>query len=301
MATDFDATADELYALPPEEFVERRDSAAREAKADDPETAKAIRALKKPSTAAWLLNQLVRANRDDVASLLDLSAALRLAQSRLEGAQLRELSKQRRLAVNALVREARELSAHLGKQASESVAREVEQSLEAALSSADAAQAVESGRLTTALNPDAGFGSGAPHLHVVREKEQAGRRAAAKSVAANSVAAKRGEAGGSAAKRAAAKEARAAADALARAEKAATQAADDVRAVTARRDEAVAEVGNLTEQIADLTSRLQDLEQRLADAKRLEREQRTAVTAAERAARRADLAVETARSALPDS
>jgi hypothetical protein len=297
MAADFDATADELYALPPEQFIERRDAAARDAKAHDSEIAKAIRALKKPSTAAWLLNQLVRANRDEVTSLLDLGAALRQAQSRLEGAQLRDLSKQRRQAVNALVREARQLAARLGKPASESVAREVEQSLEAALASAEAAQAVESGRLTTALAPDAGFDSAGPHLHVVREeKEQGGRRAAAKSAAAES-----GGATSAAAKRAAAKEARAAAEALARAEKAATQAADNLRAATARYEEAVAEVGNLTEEIADLTSRLQDLEQQLTDAKRSEREKRAAVTAAERAARRADLAVETARNALPDS
>jgi chromosome segregation ATPase len=306
MAADFDATADELYARPPEEFVERRDTAAREAKADDPETAKAIRALKKPSTAAWLLNQLVRANRDDVAGLLDLGAALRQAQSRLEGAQLRELSKQRRLAVNALVREARQLAARLGKPASESVAREVEQSLEAALSSAEAAQAVESGRLTTALNPDAGFDSGAPHLHVVREKEQVGRRAAAnsaaaKSTAASSTAAKSTAAKGAAAKKAASTQARAAAEALARAEKVAAQAAEELEAATAERDRAAAHVGDLTEQIADLTNQLRELEQQLTEAKRSERDARAALTAVERAARRAELAVESARGAVSDS
>jgi hypothetical protein len=296
MAADFDATADELYALPPEEFVQGRDTAAREAKADDPEAAKAIRALKKPSTAAWLLNQLVRANRDDVAGLLDLGAALRQAQSRLEGAQLRELSKQRRLAVNALVREARQLAARLGKPASESVAREVEQSLEAALSSAEAAQAVESGRLTTALNPDAGFDSGAPHLHVVREKEQAGRRAAANSAAAKSTAAT-----SAAAKKAASTQARAAAEALARAEKVAAQAAEELEAATAERDRAAAHVGDLTEQIADLTTQLHELEQQLTEAKRSERDARAALTAVERAARRAELAVESARGAVSDS
>lgn len=301
MAADFDATADELYALPPEEFVERRDTAAREAKADDPETAKAIRALKKPSTAAWLLNQLVRANRDDVAGLLDLGAALRQAQSRLEGAQLRELSKQRRLAVNALVREARQLAARLGKPASESVAREVEQSLEAALSSAEAAQAVESGRLTTALNPDAGFDSGAPHLHVVREKEQVGRRAAANSAAANSATANSPAAKSTAAKKAASTQARAAAEALARAEKVAAQAAEELEAATAERDRAAAHVGDLTEQIADLTNQLHELEQQLTEAKRSERDARAALTAVERAARRAELAVESARDAVSDS
>jgi len=286
MAADVDATADELYAVPPEEFVERRDAAARDAKADDPDVAKAIRALKKPSTSAWLLNQLVRANRDDVSSLLDLGAALRQAQSRLEGAQLRELSKQRRQAVNALVGEARRLAARLGKPASESVAREVEQSLEAALSSAEAARAVESGRVTTTLTPDSGFEAAGPHLRVVqKEKSQAGRLASAKSAAA----------------RRTATQARAAAAEVKRAEKAAADAAEELQAATTQRDRAVANVRDLTDQIAVLTRELQDLERQLADAKRAERDARTATAAAERAAHRADLAVETARGALSDS
>lgn len=274
---DFEAAADELYALPPERFVERRDAAAGAAMTTDPQTARAIRALKKPSSAAWLLNQLARANPDDVTGLLDLGAALRQAQSRLEGAQLRELSKQRRQAVNALVREARQLAVRLGKPASEAVAREVEQSLEAALASSEAAQAVRSGRLTTALTPDSGFDSAAPHLRVVREEKQhAGRGAGAKTAAAKSPEAKR---------------------ALARAETVAAKAATDVASAIARRDELTTNVGDITEQIADLTDQLHELEQRLADAKRAEREAQTAVTAAERAARRADLALETARGA----
>lgn len=286
MAAGFDDIADELYRLPPEQFVTRRDDAARAATAADPATGKAIRALKKPSTAAWLLNQVVRANADDVHSLLDLGAALRQAQSRLEGAQLRELSQQRRQAVNALVREARKLAVRLGKPATETVAREIEQSLEAALASAEAAQAVESGRLTTAITPDVGFDSAGPHLHVVREeKQEAGRRAAAK---------------GAAAKRPA-KQTREAVSALKRAEKAATQAAAEVRRATTQCDDAVAHVGDLTERIADLTQQLQRAKQQLTDAKRVEREARAALTAAERASRRADLAVEVARGNLPDA
>src|SRR6185312_5535486 len=185
----------------------------------------------------------------DVTALLDLGAALRQAQSRLEGAHLRELSKQRRQAVNALVSEARQLGVRLGKPTSESVAREVEQSLEAALSSAEAAQAVESGRLTTTLTPGSGFDTAGPHLHVVREeKHQAGRRAAAKGAAAK--------------------------DTLARAEKAAAEAAEELKAATTQRDETVAQVGDLTAQIAVLTNQLHELEQQLADAKRSERSAR---------------------------
>lgn len=275
MAADFDATADELYALPLERFIEQRDAAVRAAKRDDPAAAKAIQALKKPSTAAWLLNQLVRAKADEVSSLLDLGAALRQAQSRLEGAQLRDLSTQRRQAVNALVREARHLAARLLKPASESVAREVEQSLEAALASPDAARLVESGRLTTALTPDTGFDSAAPHLRVVHtEKAQPGRRAA-KATA----------------------DKKAAEEALKRAQTAAAQAASELDAVTAKRDAAAGRVENLTAEIADLTRRLAGLEQELAAVKRAEREARNEANAAERAARKANLSVEQAKAA----
>lgn len=284
MAADFDATADDLYGQPPERFIEQRDAAVRAAKGADPDLAKAIQALKKPSTAAWLLNQLVRANGADVSSLLDLGAALRQAQSRLEGAQLRELSKQRRQAVNALVREARQLATRLGKQASESVVREVEQSLEAALADPDAAQLVESGRLTTALTPDAGFDSAGPHLRVVQtEKTQTGRRAAT------------GTADKKAAAAAARAQARATAEALKRAEQAAARAASELDAAAAKRDRAADRVANLTTEIAALTERLADLEQELAAAKREERDARNEATAAERAVRQADLSVEQAR------
>jgi chromosome segregation ATPase len=225
----------------------------------------------------------VRDSRDDVTALLDLGAALRQAQSRLEGDQLRELSKQRRQAVNALVREARQLGVRLGKPASESVAREVEQSLEAALANPDAAQVVASGRLTTALTPDAGFDSAAPHLRVVQpENPQAARHAMAKPAKAAATAAAA---------------ARAAAEALRRAEKAAKEAAAQLVAATARRDEAADRVANLTRATAELTERLHALEQELTAAKREEREARKQATAAERAAHRADLAVEEAKAA----
>ncbi len=292
---DFDATADELYGLPPERFIEQRDAAVRAVKPDDPAAAKAIQSLKKPSTAAWLLNQLVRAKKAEVSSLLDLGAELRRAQTRLEGAQLRELSKQRRQAVNALVREARQLATRLGKPASESVAREVEQTLEAALANPDAAQLVESGRVITALSPDAGFDSAGPHLRVVHtEKEPAGRRGtsqpAGKQADTNAAETK-------AAKKAAAAESRAAAEALKRAEKSAAQAARELDDATARRDEAADRVENLTKEIADLSLQVTELEKELAEAKRADHEARAAATAAERAARKAELAVEQARAA----
>ena len=62
---DLDEVADELYAVPPEEFVALRTTRQDEAKADgDKALAKEIGALPKPSAAAWACNLLVREQRD---------------------------------------------------------------------------------------------------------------------------------------------------------------------------------------------------------------------------------------------
>ena len=65
---DLDEVADELYALPPDEFIPARKAREDEAKADgDKALAKEINALPKPSTAAWVCNLLVREARDEIA------------------------------------------------------------------------------------------------------------------------------------------------------------------------------------------------------------------------------------------
>ena len=50
--------ADELYALPLGEFTPARDARAKELKGD--ELGPKVKALKKPATAAWVVNLLVR-------------------------------------------------------------------------------------------------------------------------------------------------------------------------------------------------------------------------------------------------
>ena len=70
------------------------------ARADgDKALAAAIGKLRKPSTSAWAINMFVRSSTDEVEKLLDLGAAFRQAQDELDGAELRELSKQRQALV----------------------------------------------------------------------------------------------------------------------------------------------------------------------------------------------------------
>ena len=86
--------ADELYALPPAEFTAARDAKAKELKGTD--LAGAVKALKKPGIAAWVVNLLVRRESGQVDQLLSVGAALRDAQAAMSAGELRTLTKQRR-------------------------------------------------------------------------------------------------------------------------------------------------------------------------------------------------------------
>ena len=83
---DFDEVADELYEVPPEEFVALRKVRQDDAQADgDRALAADIGALPKPSVAAWVCNLLVRAHREEIPGLVQLGELLREAQQNLAG------------------------------------------------------------------------------------------------------------------------------------------------------------------------------------------------------------------------
>jgi hypothetical protein len=156
---DLAQVADELYALDPAEFTAGRDERARQARAaGDKSFSDAIKKLRRPTVSASLVNRLVRDAADQVGELLDLGDSLREAQEALAGDELRSLSARRRPMINALAQEAKRLAAEAGRTVSDQVEREVEATLEAVLADPAAADALRSGRLTTALSY-AGFGS----------------------------------------------------------------------------------------------------------------------------------------------
>jgi hypothetical protein len=160
-APEFEDAADELYGLHPDRFVPRRTELVKAAKAvKDKETATAIGALRKPSLGAWLANVLARESPDEVGALEELGGQLRSAQETLSGDALRTLTSQRRELVGALVARARKLAREDGEKVGDSVARDLEQTIAAALADPDAARAFAAGRLTTALEPGVGFTGG---------------------------------------------------------------------------------------------------------------------------------------------
>ncbi len=73
--------ADQLYALPPDEFTRARNQAERELRKDgEQEQADKVRALRKPTAAAGAANRLVREHRPEVDAFLAAAASLRDAQ-----------------------------------------------------------------------------------------------------------------------------------------------------------------------------------------------------------------------------
>ncbi|MFF3322607.1 hypothetical protein [Streptomyces sp. NPDC002889] len=159
---DLESIADELYALPPQEFVGargRHQAAARKAK--DRELADRIGALRRPTLSAWASNLLVRDRPDQVAGLLRLGEGLRRAHQELDPEQLRTLSRQQHAVVGELARQARRLAAEAGHPVSDEAQHEVEATLHAVLADPQAAQEWADGHLVRPLSPPVGFTAGA--------------------------------------------------------------------------------------------------------------------------------------------
>lgn len=151
---DFESVADELYALPRDEFTAARNAAAKQAREQGHRAlAEQIGALRRPSTAAWVANLLAREQPGEIRALVELGDGLREAQHRLQGEELRRLSTQRHQLVHGLVQQAQALARAAGHPASEAVSRELSNTFTAAVNSSVAAQALAGGRLTSALDP----------------------------------------------------------------------------------------------------------------------------------------------------
>ncbi|MEX0427447.1 hypothetical protein AB3X52_07450 [Nocardioides sp. DS6] len=144
------AIAEELYGLPLGDFTPARDARARELKGDPRQAA--VKGLRKPSTAAWVVDLLVRYETEQVDQVLAVGAALREAQQGMDAAALRELTRQRRQLTAAVTTRARALARSHGLRVTDAVAVQVEATLTAAMVDPGAAQAVRSGLLVSALS-----------------------------------------------------------------------------------------------------------------------------------------------------
>ncbi len=145
--------AEELYALAPGNFIAARNQRAKEAKAaGDPDLAKEIGRLAKPSAAAWAVNLLASQRAEILRQVVDLGEALRTAQDDLDRDTLKELSRQRQDLIRSVAATAGALAEENGQRLPAAATVDVEHTLQAAMADPDAAAAVLTGRLVRTLS-----------------------------------------------------------------------------------------------------------------------------------------------------
>jgi hypothetical protein len=146
---------DELFVGALDEFVKRRDELVKQLKKDgDKETAAEVKALRKPSAAAWAINQVARRSHDAIDALVVAARGVHEAQARAvqgkDGGGLRGATEEWRKCINAL---AAEVAKEAGAQYRDAAAG----TFEAASTSDEWTQIVKAGRLMATLEPG-GFG-----------------------------------------------------------------------------------------------------------------------------------------------
>ncbi|MFI8568871.1 hypothetical protein ACIGGF_20180 [Rhodococcus sp. NPDC078407] len=153
-----ETVVDDLYSLPPAEFVSHRSAyVARFKKSGDKAGAASIGAYRKPTVVAWLVNVLARRDESALAELFELGEQLERAQQRGDGPRLRELSTARSSSIRTLTEKAVSLGRELGATVGDNAAREISNTLNAAMADPEIRDRVRAGRTVTA-ETYSGFG-----------------------------------------------------------------------------------------------------------------------------------------------
>jgi hypothetical protein len=148
---------DDLYGLPLDQFVPERSALVKSLRAEKRrDEAAPVAALRKPSVAAWAVNQLVRSQGTAIGELYAAGDALRDAQAALldgsgDGRALRAANERERAAVDTLVQAARGLLDPDGHELSATVVERVADTLHAAALDESAREQVRAGRLEREL------------------------------------------------------------------------------------------------------------------------------------------------------
>ena len=145
-AETLDGIVDELYGLPLDEFTRARDAVARELrKSGRRDDAEAVKRLRKPSLAAWVVNRLARERSEEGRRLLAAADEARRAPD-AAAAELRS-------ALDALVRGARDVLEHEGRPAGDATLTRVASTLRAAAADEAQRDALALGVLADELEP----------------------------------------------------------------------------------------------------------------------------------------------------
>src|SRR5579884_3410269 len=157
----------DLYGLPLEQFTSQRNALAKQLRRDGRrEDAAEVAKLRKPSVAAWAVNQLVRTQRSQLASLFRAGDQLQKAQASLltkrgNPGALREAVDAERAVVEALTKKARGLLNSDGHELTPARLEQVSETLHAAALDRDARAQVQDGCLDRELR-HIGLGSPGP-------------------------------------------------------------------------------------------------------------------------------------------
>lgn len=149
--TALSSIATKLYAELPGDFIPARDAQVKTA--TERELGAQIKALRKPSVAAWVVNLFAQERTAQLAEALRLAEELREAQADLDAATLAKLGRERRTLTRRLAQNAAELATSRGERITASTLDAVERTISAAFFDPDAAAAVASGRLIRELDP----------------------------------------------------------------------------------------------------------------------------------------------------
>jgi hypothetical protein len=263
MATgpDLPSDARALYALPPEDFIPARDTLAKRLQADDDRgVAAAVKKLRRPTVAAWAVDQAARAEPSMLEDLLSagerLAGAQRQAMSGKRGTDdMRKATDERRALIRRLTDVAVRVLDDAGRPG-ESSRDEIAGTFEAATLDPTVAELVKAGVLDKTVKPSSGLGSVEGFTVLQGGGLDAGTTSSRRTASAK-------------------RDAEQAARAADKAEDAATTAADTAEAARAAADEAA-------RQAEELAAAARAAER---EAKRLAAEAKTARTRADRAMR----------------
>ncbi len=148
---------EDLYGLPLEQFIPQRAALAKALRSEKRrDEAKEVAALRKPSVAAWAVNQLVRTQGQELKGLFqagdDLVAAqTAAAEGRRAGDAMRDASRRQREAVTTLLQAAEGLLSSEGQPLSQTTLERVGDTLRAAAIDEEARQQVQAACLTHEL------------------------------------------------------------------------------------------------------------------------------------------------------
>jgi hypothetical protein len=143
---------DHLYHGPLEDFTQARNVLAKSLRAEGKDAAADwVKGLTKPSRAAWLVNQLAVRKAEEIAELLETGRELRAAQEEMlagstDREKLREAAHREQQAVDSLLGTAEAIGREHG--VGQQILTRVGETLQAASSDTEVAEAIEAGRLT---------------------------------------------------------------------------------------------------------------------------------------------------------